>query len=134
MVICAVLGCSNRSGCDKVLFFRIPKGRTTVCQRVRDLSRARHTGYLAALSREDLESKKKIDDARVCFQYFISGKPADFLDEINDARVYSRVFISGKLADLIDELNLNWLPTQNLGHRKTDPHNIARCEERYARK
>ena len=49
MVIRAVLGCSNRSGSDKVSFLRIPKATTTVCQRVRDLSRARRTGYGVAL-------------------------------------------------------------------------------------
>ena len=73
----------------KVSFFRIPKARTTVCQRVRDVGRVRHTGYLTASSREDLDSEKKIDDARVCSQHFISGKPADFLGEIDDPHVYS---------------------------------------------
>ena len=34
----------------------------------------------------------------------------------------------------MDELSPNWLLTQHLGHRKTNPHNIAPCEERYARK
>ena len=109
----------------KFFFFRIPMARTIVSQRMRDLSTAGRTGYLATLSREDLDSEKKIDDARFCCQHFISDKPADLLDEIDDARVCSRLFISGKPADLMDELNPDWPPTQNLGNRQTDPHNVA---------
>jgi len=59
------------------------------------LSRARHAGYLAALSRKDLDSEHKID-ARICSLHFISCKPAG----------------------LLDELNPDWLPTQNLVIRR----------------
>ena len=41
LVILAVLGSSNRSGRDKVSFFRIPKSRKAARQRVMDLSKAR---------------------------------------------------------------------------------------------
>ena len=112
MVICAVFGCSNRSGRDKVSFYRIPKARETGCQRVQELSKARRLGFLAAISRSDLNSDKKIDQARICSRHFINGKPAE----------------------LLDELNPDWLPTQSLGHRKTDPQGTANREGRYARK
>ena len=61
----------------------LPKVRTSGCQRVQDLNKARYVGYLAALFREDLDIEKKIDDAHVRSQNFISGKPADLLDELN---------------------------------------------------
>lgn len=112
MVICAILGCSNRSGRDKVSFFRIPKARVTGCQRVRDLSKARLTGYLAAISRDDLDSEQKIEDARICSRHYISGAPAD----------------------LMDELNPDWLPSQCLGHRKSNPNEAVWSEQCYARK
>ena len=112
MVICAFVRCSNCSGRDKVLFFRIPKVRTSECQRVRDSSAARRTGFLAAISRDELDSEQKIDDACVCSRHFISGKPAD----------------------LLNELNPDWLPTQNLGHHKFDSRETMQIEQRYARK
>ncbi len=34
-------------------------------------------------------------------------------------RICSRHFISGKPADLLDDTNPDWLPTQNLGHSKS---------------
>ena len=56
------------------------------------------------------------------------------LSEIDNARFSPQLFVSGKPTELMDELSPDWLLTQILGHRKTNPHNIVPCEERYALK
>ena len=111
MVLCAVVGCSNRSGRDKgVSFFSIPKVITCRSQRVLELSKNRRDGYLAAISREDI-TDRGIVNIRVCSQHFISGEPAS----------------------LFDELNPDWLPTQNLGHTKVDQDHVLVGEGCYQR-
>ena len=99
MVICAdLLDVLIVLDVTRFRFYSILKVRTPECRRVRDLSTARHTGFLAALSRNGLDSEQEINDAHVCSRHFMSDKPAD----------------------LLDELNPDWLPTQNLGHHKFD--------------
>jgi len=111
MVICAVVGCSNRSDRDKgVSFFRIPKVIICRSQRELELTKKRRDGYLAAVSREDI-TDRGIANIRVCSRHFISGKPAA----------------------LFDELNPDWLPTQNLGHAKVNQGHLLVGEERYQR-
>ena len=128
MVLCIVVGCSNRSGRDKgVSFNRIPVIRSAATGRSPrevELSKARRAGFLAAISRDDLTGSK-LENERICSRHFVSGKPAD----------------------LFDELNPDWLPTQHLRpipmvHSRSndrerscsDDHTGHRSEDRYFRK
>ena len=95
VVLCILVGCSNRSGRDKgVSFYRIPVVRSAAEGRSPkevELSKARRAGFLAVISRDDL-TESKLENERICSRHFIFGKPAD----------------------LFDELNTDWLPTQHL--------------------
>ena len=96
MVLCVVIGCSNRSGRDKgVSFYRIPKIITHRGQRDYELTKKRRDGFLAAISRDGLTEKVLMHD-RICSRHFISGKPAAFYDDTNP----------------------DGLPTLHLGHSK----------------
>ena len=111
MVICAVVGCSKRSDRDKdVSFYRIPTIRTGRGQQELELTTKCSTGYIAAISREGL-CENALNQARICSNHFISGKPAS----------------------LYDDLNPDWLPTQNLGHSKCKKRVLV-SSERYERK
>ena len=58
MVICAFVGCSMRSDRDKgISFYRIPAVRRKSSRRKLELSIRRRAGYVAAISREDLDIK-----------------------------------------------------------------------------
>ncbi len=97
MVLCVVVGCSKRSGRDKdVSFFRLPKVVNTKGKELYTLSKRRRDGFLAAISRVGL-TDNIMKNNRICSRHFISGKPADLLDDTNP----------------------DWLPTQNLGHSKS---------------
>ena len=96
MVLCVVVGCSKRSGRDKdVSFFRLPRIIKNKGVDVHSLSKRRRDGILAAISRVGLTDNILKND-RICFRHYISGKPADLLDDTNP----------------------DWLPTLNLGHNK----------------
>ena len=111
MVLCLIVGCSKRSGRDKnVSFYRIPKVITRKGPRIEELSRRRRTGFISAISRDDL-TDSILENDRICSRHFISGKPAD----------------------LEDELNPDWLPTQNLGHSKVDSDRAIASLERFQR-
>ena len=99
MVLCAVIGCYKRSDRDKdVSFYRIPAVINHIGgERERELSERRRDGFLAALSRQDI-NKDDASKYRVCSMHFVSGKPAA----------------------LYDELNPDWLPTLRLGHCKRE--------------
>ena len=111
MVLCLIVGCSKRSGRDKnVSFYRIPKVITRKGPRIEELSWRRRTGFISAISRDDL-TDSILENDRICSRHFISGKPAD----------------------LEDELNPDWLPTQNLGHSKVDSDRAIASLERFQR-
>lgn len=112
MVLCVVVGCSKRSGRDKdVSFYRIPKVITGKGEAKEKLSRRRRAGFLSAIMRADLTEKVLAND-RICSRHFLSGKPAE----------------------LLDEKNPDWLPTLHLGNSKEIPEDRARAaEERWAR-
>ena len=96
MVLCILVGCSNRSGRDKdVSFYCIPVIRTTRSEREFQLRKARREGFLAAIFRQDLTNSK-----------------------LENERIWSRHFVTGKPADLFDETNPDWLPSQLLRHSK----------------
>ena len=96
MVICVVIGCSNRSGRDKEFsYFRIPAVTDHQGKEDLELRKKRRDGYLAAISREDIDVDS-LDKYRICSKHFEGGKPAELYDVTNPA----------------------WLPTLHLGHEK----------------
>ena len=124
MVYCCVVGCfnrsdrgpdsrrnlcSNREGHHNVSFYRIPAIIRNQGKLELELSKRRRDGFVAAISREDLDLND-LDKYRVCSNHFVSGKPAD----------------------LTDCTSCDWLPTTLLGHTKTLPPTKAHSE-RYER-
>ena len=66
MVLCVIVGCSNRSGREKgVSFFRIPSIITHRTAKDKELSTERRAGFLAAISRADVTDKILQND-RIC--------------------------------------------------------------------
>ena len=124
MVYCCVVGCNNhsdrgpgsrrnlcpnREGDHNVSFYRIPAIIQNQGKLELELSKRRRYGFLAAISREDLDLNN-LDKYRVCSNHFVFGEPAD----------------------LTDFTNCDWLPTTLLGHTKTLPPTKAQSE-RYER-
>ncbi|XP_062500329.1 uncharacterized protein LOC134177568 [Corticium candelabrum] len=94
MVLCIVVGCSNRSGRDKdVSFYRIPVIRTTRSEREFQLSKAQREGFLAAVSRQDL-TNIKLENERICSRHFVTGNPADLFDDTNPDGLPSQLLVT----------------------------------------
>ena len=99
-------GSSKRSERDKdISFHRIPAVSDHQGAEDFDIRKRRRDGYLAAISREDLDYNS-LDKYRICSRHFITGKPA-FLYEVTHP---------------------NWLPTLHLGHTKVKAVDTDRYE------
>jgi len=119
MVLCAVYGCSKRSGRDKnVSFYRLPavnrpRRNTQKQRKAYELRLKRRAGYLAAIGRKNIP--KSLKNWRVCSRHFLSRKPAS----------------------LYDVNNPDWLPTLHLGKEPTADNTAANKSqssgERYKR-
>ena len=97
MVLCVVIGCLKCSERDKeVSFHRLPAVHDREGKEDFELRKKRRDGYLAAISREDIDVNE-LQKYRICLLQFVSGKPAD----------------------LYDTTNPSWLPTLSLGHEKS---------------
>ena len=100
MVLCLIVGCSNKtgkskSGREKKIFFRVPRVITSQGELVEELTSTRRRLWISAISRDDL-TEEKLENDRVCSQHFASGEPAKEWDRHN----------------------VDWVPTLNLGHDK----------------
>ncbi|XP_063056771.1 uncharacterized protein LOC134450742 isoform X2 [Engraulis encrasicolus] len=86
---CAVRGCSNRSGRDKLSYYclpKIPAARYT--QTRRDLYKKRREKWLRRIRREDLFSEdctKNLNIMRVCSDHFISEHSATVAETLPPA-------------------------------------------------
>ena len=109
MVIFCVISCCKRSGRDDVSFYRIPAVVTHRGKEEEELLKERRAGFLAAISRIDLDSNKRIENVRICSRHFISGAPAAVLDRFN----------------------ADWLPTLHLSHRKRRAVDNETVSERF---
>lgn len=87
MVYCAIVGCSSRTQTKKRKmesnskdpgFFKVPKVRTTECEKTKLLSEKRRREWLARISRPGTMDPDKY---RVCSRHFLSGSPAKLFDE-----------------------------------------------------
>ena len=96
MVLCVVIDCHNRSERDKhVSYYRIPAVLKKYGKSRLELSKKCQAGFLAAISREDID-KKSLSKYRICSKHFVSGRPAK----------------------RTDETTIDWLPTLHMGHEK----------------
>ena len=106
MVICVVVGCSKRSDRDKDFwFYRIPAVSDHQGTEDFDLRKRRRDGYLAAISREDLDYNS-LGNYRICSRHFITGKPTS----------------------LYETTHPDWLPTLQPGHTKVKAVDTDRYE------
>ena len=109
MVLCMVVGCGNRSGRDKGIYFaRVPSVVTNQGEEAEILSQERRSRWISAISRADLTDEILYND-RVC----------------------GRHFVSGQAAKAWDRYNVDWVPTLNLGHdKKIDKTNLKQASQR----
>ena len=96
MVLCLIVGCGNKSGQDKGLYFaRVPSIITNQGEEARKLSEERRLLWISAISRDNL-TDKILENNRVCAKHLVSGKA------VRDW----------------DKYNIDWVPTLHLGHNK----------------
>ena len=97
MVLCLVIGCSNRSDRDKhVSFYRI-------------LAATCHYG--------EGEFERSVSEAKSCFFAAILRDDLD-VNNLEKYWICSRHFVSSKLAKALDETDIDWVPTLYIGHTK----------------
>ncbi|GFW36420.1 THAP-type domain-containing protein [Trichonephila clavipes] len=100
MVMCGMIGCSNRSGRDRVSFYRLPGTQRAADPAKKDLQLLRRAVWLTRICREDIvKDEKKLRHFRICNRHFIKNVPAA-LKDINDP---------------------DWAPTLFLGHNYFKP-------------
>ena len=73
MVICAIIGCSNRSGRDKVRFFRLPAVVKHQGEQMFSVTTKQRCTWLKAISRDDL-TEDKLSNVFVCEMHFEQRK------------------------------------------------------------
>ena len=96
MILCTIVCCSNRSDDGSVIsFYSIPTVTDRYGEAEFELRKKRRDGFLAAISREDLDMTA-LHKYKVCERHFHSGKPA-YLYNTTDP---------------------DWLPTLHLGHKE----------------
>ena len=122
MVLCIIVGCSNKSGKSSqkkdsvVKFSRVLKIVKNEGEVIEELTTRRRRAWISAISRDDL-TDDKLENERVC----------------------SRHFVSGQAAKQWDQSDVDWVATVHLGHTKRphliDPQlNADRAERRKRRK
>ncbi|GIY25800.1 THAP-type domain-containing protein [Caerostris extrusa] len=95
MVMCGMIGCSNRSGRDKVSFYRLPGTQRAADPDKKELQMFRRAMWLTRICRKDiLNDDRKLLHFRVCEKHFIRNAPS-LLQDINDP---------------------DWAPSLHLGH------------------
>ncbi|GFY60029.1 THAP-type domain-containing protein [Trichonephila inaurata madagascariensis] len=98
--MCGMIGCSNRSGRDRVSFYRLPGTQRAADPAKKDLQLLRRAVWLTRICREDIvKDEKKLRHFRICNRHFIKNVPAA-LKDINDP---------------------DWAPTLFLGHNYFKP-------------
>ncbi len=111
MVLCAMIGCGNRSQRDKAKsYYRLPSVISLQGSKTYDLSKKRQEEWLARIKRQDLK-KDQFGNIRVCSDHFISGSPAK----------------------LYDVNNPDWAPSLKLGYKSSQPTRNEDSTQRYNR-
>lgn len=111
MVLCMIVGCGTKSGRDKGVYFaRVPSIVSNQGEEAQYLSEERRSRWISAISRDDL-TETILENDRVCFKHFVSGRAAKSWDKFN----------------------IDWVPTLELGHEKKQRTNLETAEKRSAR-
>ena len=103
-----VKDCGKRSDRDSdkdVSFHHLPAVSDHQGEKDYELRKRRRDGYLAAVSRKDLDYNA-LDKYRICSRHFKSGKPAS----------------------LYDTTHPGWLPTLHMDHNNVKPADTERYE------
>ncbi|XP_077555864.1 uncharacterized protein LOC144170135 isoform X3 [Haemaphysalis longicornis] len=85
MVMCAIVGCSNRSkskaraNSSNTSLFRLPTVVTNQCERTKELTARRRSMWLSRIKRADLNPNNP--NIRVCGAHFVTGRPAKLWEE-----------------------------------------------------
>ncbi|XP_062576036.1 uncharacterized protein LOC134237904 [Saccostrea cucullata] len=95
---CAIIGCSNTAGRDKVSFYRLPAIINNQGEKTYELSEKRRRMWLSRISRADL-APSSYPYVRICSDHFVTGKPSS----------------------LYQDCDPDWAPSKNLGHQKSQP-------------
>ena len=83
MVICAMVGCGNRSDRDKEKrFFRLPTVIDHQGELTLSISKQRQSLWLSRIKRQDLEPSR-YRNVRVCSDHFVSGEPVKLYEKDN---------------------------------------------------
>ena len=126
MVICAIIGCSNRSGRDKVRFFRLPAVVKHQGEQMFSIMTQQRCAWLKAISRDDL-TEAKLSNVFVCEMHFVYRKYAI----LGRKTVYCRYeLFTGKPAYHMNTFDVDWSPTVDLGHNKIDGDKLKDMQER----
>ena len=110
MVLCMIVGCSNKSGRHKVSFYRVPTVVKNQDEFMEELTAERRRKWISAISRED-PTDQILENDRVCGELFVSGMPAASWDRHS----------------------IDWVPTLKLGHSKVKVENPQAAAERSGR-
>ena len=70
MVLCSIVGCSNRSGRDKISYHRLPAIIYHQGEQMLMISTERHQAWLAAISRADL-TEDRLHNVCMCSRHFV---------------------------------------------------------------
>ena len=111
MLFCMVVGCGSESAPGKDLHFAlVPSVVTNQGEEAEKLSFERRSRWISPKSRSDLTEKILTNESdRVC----------------------SRHFVSGRTAKSWDKYDVDWVPTLNLGHKKSvERGNIEQASQR----
>ena len=73
MVICAIIGCSNRSGRDKVRFFQLPAVVKHQGEQMCSITTMQRCAWLKVISRDGL-TEDKLSNVFVCEKHFKYGE------------------------------------------------------------
>ncbi|CAG9840696.1 unnamed protein product [Diabrotica balteata] len=112
-MVCFVVGCSNRSNRNPIRYFRIPTVPVKRFRQDEETIRSvqqRRDKWIQALKRTDL-TNRQLNNARVCSNHFISGKPSS----------------------VEDILNPDWVPNINMGYASSSHRAVCCNIERYKR-
>lgn len=71
-MICAIIGCSNRSGRDKVRYFTLPAHVKHQGEQMDEITARRRRAWLKAISRDDL-TEETLKNIVVCEKHFVKG-------------------------------------------------------------
>ena len=129
MVICCIVGCSNRSGRDKYSYHRLPAVIKHQGSQMLALSTERHRAWLSAISRDDL-TEKKLRNVFVCGRHFTEGLHIKLFCLRS---LLLAVLYIGEPAYIMDKSNVYWAPCLHLGHDKIKLSVLQSASERAMR-